>query len=57
MNFSKLEMVLQIVDWRHRYATGKLMGGEWCIAEIRYLMSLTKAEVKKAWLHTFSVNS
>lgn len=36
---TKLDCVLSIVDWEHRYATGKLMGGSWVLERIRFYMS------------------
>ena len=50
---SKLEMVLQIVDWDHRYSLAKLQSGEYCIRAIRNLMKLKKNTIEIMWIKQF----
>jgi len=46
---NKLQYVLEIVDWEHRYKFDKLQSGGWVINRISDLMEGKLSEVIKAW--------
>ena len=52
MRRTKLDMVLDIVNWEHRYKYGHLESGAWCIERIRELMCCREEAIRRTWLDT-----
>jgi hypothetical protein len=50
---SKLNMILDIANWDHRYP--KFKGSDWLISHIRALAKLSKAEITTLYHAKFDV--
>lgn len=54
---TKLELVIEIVDWEHRYKLGRLQSAEWALNRVKELMELSKPEVLRFWKQTFQMTN
>lgn len=50
---TKIQLVIDIVDYEHRYKFDHLMSGRWCQLRIAELMKLSKAKILERWRDMF----